>query len=357
MVKLALSFVALAMAATSASAATTCQPADYTALTKLNIASCDKLILKDLSIPEKTSLNLTKLKDGAEVIFQGTTTFAMSQAWDGVQIQIAGNNLYVHGEGATINANGQQIWDGKGSNGGKSKPKHFNVHKVTNSRIGPLTIKNTPKQAFSINNAKNVQLDHITITNNDPDGLAHNTDAFDVSESDGVFITNPTINNQDDCLAINSGTNILFSGATCTGGHGISIGSVGGRDNNVVDGVWVENSKISKSTNGVRVKALSTGTGLVNNVTYTGITLDQISENGIIIQQDYTNAHAKTGTVGTGIPFTNFNIKGVTGTLTSSATRAYIMCGNCKDWKWSGNTYTGGKTYSGCQGLPNGISC
>lgn len=53
-------------------------------------------------------------------------------------------------------------------------------------------------------------------------------DAFDVGESTGIRIQGANIKNQDDCLAINSGTDIEFTGATCSGGHGISIGSVGG---------------------------------------------------------------------------------------------------------------------------------
>ena len=32
-----------------------------------------------------------------------------------------------------------------------------------------------------------------------------------------------TIHNQDDCLAINKGSNIVFQRNTCTGGHGISV--------------------------------------------------------------------------------------------------------------------------------------
>jgi len=36
-------------------------------------------------------------------------------------------------------------------------------------------------------------------------------------------IMSSNIHNQDDCLAINKGTNIVFKGNTCNGGHGISI--------------------------------------------------------------------------------------------------------------------------------------
>jgi hypothetical protein len=36
--------------------------------------------------------------------------------------------------------------------------------------------------------------------------LGHNTDAFDIGDSTGVTISGANVKNQDDCLAINSGT-------------------------------------------------------------------------------------------------------------------------------------------------------
>lgn len=118
----------------------------------------------------------------------------------------------------------------------------------------------------------------MTINNKDgDDNGGHNTDAFDVGESNKITIDGATVYNQDDCLAINSGTDITFTGGYCSGGHGISIGSVGGRDDNVVDGVKVLDSKIVDSDNGVRIKTVSKETGKVKNVTYKGITLDNVS--------------------------------------------------------------------------------
>ena len=32
------------------------------------------------------------------------------------------------------------------------------------------------------------------------------------------------IKNQDDCIAINAGSNIIFENNQCSGGHGISVG-------------------------------------------------------------------------------------------------------------------------------------
>ena len=60
--------------------------------------------------------------------------------------------------------------------------------------------------------------------NSASDGKAagHNTDGFDCSTTD-LTIEDSVIMNQDDCLAINKGSNIVFQGNTCSGGHGISI--------------------------------------------------------------------------------------------------------------------------------------
>ena len=67
---------------------------------------------------------------------------------------------------------------------------------------------NTPLHTFSIDGANGLALDHITIDNSagDTNSLGHNTDAFDVGDSTGVTISGARVKNQDDCLAINSGT-------------------------------------------------------------------------------------------------------------------------------------------------------
>ena len=49
----------------------------------------------------------------------------------------------------------------------------------------------------------------------------------------------------------NTSKDISFTGATCIGGHGISIGSVGGRSDNTVENVTVENCSIQNSQNGM----------------------------------------------------------------------------------------------------------
>jgi polygalacturonase len=228
------------------------------------------------------------------------------------------------------------------------------------SHINNLNIKNTPVQGFSINTATDLTLDHITIDNSagDVTNGGHNTDAFDVGSSTGVTISNANVKNQDDCLAVNSGTDITFTGGTCSGGHGISIGSVGGRSDNVVKNVKILSSTIANSDNGVRIKTVYDATGSVSGVTYKDITLKNITKYGIVIEQDYENG-SPTGTPTAGVPITGLTIQGVTGTVAAKGTDVYILCakGACSGWTWSGVSVTGGQKSSKCLNVPAGASC
>jgi len=256
----------------------------------------------------------------------------------------------------TVHCGGQ---DGEGSNGGKTKPKFFYAHSLKGtSAIKGLNIKNTPVQCFSIDSSTGLTISDVTFDNSAGASLGHNTDAYDIGSSTDITITGAIVKNQDDCLAINSGTSITFTGGACSGGHGLSIGSVGGRTDNTVDTVNIESSSITDSANGVRIKTVSGATGSVKGVTYKDITLSGITSYGIVIEQDYENG-SPTGTPTTGVPITDLTISGVTGTVESSATNIYILCGKgaCSSWTWSGVSVTGGKTSTKCENIPTGATC
>jgi polygalacturonase len=237
--------------------------------------------------------------------------------------------------------------------------RFFYAHSLKSSTIKNLNVKNTPVQAFSINSATNLQVLNINLDNSAGDSQGgHNTDAFDVGSSSGVIISGANVQNQDDCLAINSGTNITFTGGTCSGGHGLSIGSVGGRSDNTVQDIHITNSKIINSQNGVRIKTVSGATGLVSGVTYSGITLSGITKYGIVIEQDYENG-GPTGTPTNGVPIKGLTVQGVTGSVNSKATDVYILCaaGACSNWSWSGVKVTGGQSSKACQNVPSSAAC
>jgi polygalacturonase len=145
----------------------------------------------------------------------------------------------------------------------------LDAHDLTDSTISGLNIKNTPVQAVSVDGANNLKIESVTIDDSagDTEG-GHNTDCFDIGDSTGVYFSDIVCKNQDDCIAINSGTDIQFTGGTCSGGHGLSIGSVGGRSDNTVENIYIASSSISDSENGVRIKCNSGDTGTVKNVTY-----------------------------------------------------------------------------------------
>ncbi|CRK45096.1 hypothetical protein BN1723_016466 [Verticillium longisporum] len=324
--------VILALGALASTAAANPLPAKFeviesraTACTFTNTAdlakskkTCDSITLNNIAVPAGTTLDLSSLKSGAHVVFQGKTTFGYEE-WEGPLIQISGEKITVEGaSGHIIDADGARWWDGKGGNGGKTKPKLLAVKGLNNSIVKGLNFKDQPN----------------------------------------ILISGAIVKNQDDCLAINSGTNITFTGGNCSGGHGLSIGSVGNRSNNVVKTIRINNSKISNSDNGVRIKTISGATGSVSDVIYDTITLSNIAKNGIVIEQDYENG-SPTGTPTAGVPITDLTINKVVGTVASKGTNVYILCakGACSNWKWSGVNVTGGGKPKSCQNVPSPATC
>jgi len=79
------------------------------------------------------------------------------------------------------------------------------------STITGLTFKNTPVQMMSIDGSTDLTINSIDMNNldgntGDTSTAATNTDAFDIGSSTKITIGAATINNQDDCMAVNSGT-------------------------------------------------------------------------------------------------------------------------------------------------------
>lgn len=79
---------------------------------------------------------------------------------------------------------------------------------MISSTIENIYILNPPVQVFSIDNANGLTINNVTINASagDTGSLGHNTDGFDIGDSTSVTITGANVYNQDDCVAINSGT-------------------------------------------------------------------------------------------------------------------------------------------------------
>ncbi|KAF3901731.1 Polygalacturonase [Arthrobotrys entomopaga] len=327
------------------------------------VKSCSLITLSNISAPPSSTINLQKLLPSATVVFAGLTTFGVTADNDFDPIVISGNDILITGAtGHTIDGGGPNYWDGQGSNGGSDKPDHFIVvKKTTNARITNLNIKNWPVHCFSMTGNQHLTVSGLNLDNSAGDAsnsrsggkpAAHNSDGFDISSSDYVTLENINVHNQDDCVAVTSGTHITVTGMYCYGGHGLSIGSIGGKSNNTVDTVTFSNSQIVNSENGCRIKTNSGTTGSVKNIVYSGITLSGITDYGIDVQQDYLNG-GPTGKPTNGVTISGVSFIGVTGTVTSSAYNYYILCGSgsCSGFTFSGTSITGGKTscnYGSC---------
>jgi len=241
----------------------------------------------------------------------------------------------------------------KGSNGGFIKPDKMLVLKHS-GEFKNLNVINAPTHTISVGNKlplviSNVHIDNSAgrLPNNQSNGLpaGHNTDGFDVSATD-ITIENSSVINQDDCLAVNSATNVIFSNNFCEGGHGVSIGSV--KTGNNVLNVLVSGNTIVNQQNGLRIKTFVNATSAsVVNITYSGNTVIGATDFGVIIEQDYTN-DGPTGVPTNGVLVEGINFLGEMNTVqvNPGGQQVLVLCGagSCQGtWDWSQLTVSGGE--------------
>ncbi|KAG9082113.1 hypothetical protein FRC07_014305 [Ceratobasidium sp. 392] len=226
-----------------------------------------------------------------------------------------------------------------------------------------VIVKNSPQNCFSFGNSAQLTVSKVTVDNSAGDkpnsksngaAAGHNTDAFDASVSN-LTIQDCTVYNQDDCLAINKGSNIIFQRNSCSGGHGISVGSI---DSDVtVNNIQILNNVVTNNDQALRIKTKSAATGsTVSGITYTGNTATGCKRFGVIIDQSYPST---LGTPGTGVKLSGVTFSGTnTIAVGSSAKRVAVNCGSgsCSGtWNWSGLKVTGGAAgtinYSGITGF------
>ncbi|ROW02456.1 hypothetical protein VMCG_06124 [Cytospora schulzeri] len=319
------------------------------------VASCSNILLDNLSMPASSTLDLQDLQPSAVVVFSGTTSFGYTEDSDFDPVVVSGDYITLTGTADhVIDGNGQSYWDGQGSNGGSDKPDHFIVVKdTTHATIANLNVQNWPTHCFYLSGNQHLTVQDLVLDNtagdepNDRSGskaAAHNSDGFDISSSDYVTLSSIKVSNQDDCVAVTSGTYITVSNMHCSGGHGLSIGSIGGKSNNTVDHVTFEDSVVVDSENGVRIKSNSGTTGSITNILYRRITMSGISDYGLDVQQDYLNG-GPTGEPTNGVTIANITFEDVTGTVEDDAYSYYILCGDgsCSEFTFTDVAISGGQ--------------
>jgi polygalacturonase len=154
-------------------------------------------------------------------------------------------------------------------------------------RIEGVTLENSPMYHLCPTRCEDVTIDGITIKApwNSP-----NTDGIDPSVSRRVLITHCTVDTGDDCIAVKAGSmgtgpdeDILVTDCTFLHGHGCSIGS----DTNAgVRNMTVQRCTFNGTEAGVRLKSRRGRGGLVENITYTDLTMENVGQ-AIVISSYY----------------------------------------------------------------------
>ncbi|CAI7579858.1 unnamed protein product [Penicillium discolor] len=254
------------------------------------IAKCGKG--GTIIIPAGKTYNLNSPLDfagcaGCDFQLEGTLKFSSStKVWKGQTAMINIKNIdglkirSLSGKGV-IDGNGQASWDLFAEDSSYARPTLLYITGGSNIEVSNLRQKNPPNVFNSIKGdtktAKflNLNMDAVSKSKNEP----KNTDGFDIGASTDVTISNVHVTNDDDCVAFKPGADgVIVKGITCTGSHGISVGSLGKSAKDFVKNVHVSGAKMIKSTKAVGIKTYPTGNGhaksTVSNVTFTDIVVD-----------------------------------------------------------------------------------
>ncbi|CAI5733532.1 unnamed protein product [Hyaloperonospora brassicae] len=317
-----------------------------------DISACSSITVDSLRVPPGVTLDLTKTKRGAVIEFIGTTTFG-TKMWAGPLVMVSGTDLTVKGSGVL---DGQGPWYWKY---GPSilRPVFFRLQSVISSKVSGFTVKNMPFRTFSLVTCKNTILSGLTIDSRAGNGIAKNTDGFNLSKNDGVTITGNTIYNQDDCLAMQSSINTVFSNNYCCNTHGISIGSLGGNAvdaSTTVRGLTISGNTIVNSVNGFRIKTIIGLKGLIADVKFINNKVQNV-RNAVSLHANYDRGLGRyRGPPTSQVQITRLMVSGLTGT----AEKVYDIQVNPKvisDWTFEAIDVRASMK-STIEGLPKGVA-
>ncbi|CAN4081722.1 unnamed protein product [Withania somnifera] len=223
--------------------------------------------------------------------------------------------------GGTFDSQGAGLWACKTSR--KKCPKGTTALTFYNSNniiMSGVTIQNSQMFNILIDGCRNVKLQRVKVL---APGNSPNTDGIHLKLSSGVSIMNSHIGTGDDCISIGPGnSNLWIEGIACGPGHGISIGSLGWKLQELgVQNVTVKTVTFTGTTNGVRVKTWARpSNGFVKGVLFQHIVMVNV-QNPIIIDQNYCPNHESCPHQGSGIKISDITYQDIRGT---SATRTAV---------------------------------
>lgn len=207
--------------------------------------------------------------------WNGKTAILLAQNIDGLTVtSTTGSGVF---DGA-----GQASWDKFATDSSYARPTLFYITGSKNVKVSNLVFKNAPNVFHSVTGGSsnvaytNITLSAVSTSSNQP----KNTDGWDIGSSTYVTINGATVTNDDDCVAFKPGADhVEVYDISCTGSHGISVGSLGSKAGrtDTVSNVFVSGAKMSTSTKAAGIKlyagGASYGTAVVSNVTLRDFTV------------------------------------------------------------------------------------
>ncbi|KAJ5166317.1 uncharacterized protein N7482_005098 [Penicillium canariense] len=277
--------------------ASSCTPAaggssstdDVPAITSA-IAACSS---GTIVIPSGTTYYLNSVLDfagcsGCDFQIEGLLKFSSSTSyWEGRTAMINVKDIdglkirSLTGNGV-IDGNGQDAWDLFASDSSYARPTLLYITGGSDITISNFRQKNPPNVFNSVKGGTtnivfaDLSMDATSKSTNAP----KNTDGFDIGESTNVVITRVGVSNDDDCVAFKPGADgVTVTDITCTGSHGLSVGSLGKGSDDTVKNVYMSGATMINCTKAAGIKTYpsggSHGQSTVTNVTWTGVVVDE----------------------------------------------------------------------------------
>jgi polygalacturonase len=193
-------------------------------------------------------------------------------------IQVNNVSGFVLSGNGLINGSGWEWWAARTANPALAAPFLVVINACDNFRVTDVALANSPMYHLVVMSSANGIVDGISVNapSNSP-----NTDGVDPNAGvTNMTIQNVVIANGDDGVAIKSGVSgVVVRDSQFINGHGVSIGSIGENNSSgIVTDVLVQNVSFTNSSTACRVKTWQGGSGLVANITYTDITMDNVDD-------------------------------------------------------------------------------
>jgi polygalacturonase len=278
---------------------------------------------------------------------QGTTPaypLGGARYTDGITASNA-RNVAITGPG-TIDGQGPAWWQAFRTNRQlPHRPYMVRFSSCTNVLIANATFLNSPMFHVAMNACNNLTVVGIKIRA--PEN-APNSDGIDPSGSHQLFQA-CDVSVGDDNIAVKAGgtfcSDLTIADCAFGTGHGVSVG---GQSNRGLDGMTVKNCTFNGTTSGLRLKADATQGGPVQNITYSDLTMTNVTY-PIVFYSYYRSVGNPGAPTGNNQP-TIARAKGWNATPPNSLASQTLP--SWKNITLSNITATGTKGYNVIWGLP-----